>query len=134
VYFADTFYWVAIAQSTDAWHSLALAWQKANPGARFVTTEEILTEVLNWFSGFGPAGRSHAVNVVRTIIGDQSTQVIPQTTAGFIDALTLYGARLDKGYSLTDCRSMNAMRSLGITDILTNDRHFAQEGFTILFP
>ena len=29
---------------------------------------------------------------------------------------------------------MQAMRREGLTDILTNDRHFTQEGFTILFP
>ena len=31
-------------------------------------------------------------------------------------------------------RSMVAMRLLGVSDVLTNDHHFAQEGFTILFP
>ncbi len=39
---------------------------------------------------------------------------------------------LDKAYSLTDCISMNAMRERGLTDILTNDHHFTQEGFHIL--
>jgi predicted nucleic acid-binding protein len=28
---------------------------------------------------------------------------------------------------------MNTMRAEGITDVLTNDRHFVQEGFHILF-
>lgn len=37
-----------------------------------------------------------------------------------------------KAYSLTDCISMEAMRQEGITDILTHDNHFTQEGFTIL--
>src|SRR5438105_965772 len=48
-------------------------------------------------------------------------------------ALALYEARPDKSYSLTDCRSMLAMRALGLTEALTNDHHFTQEGFTILF-
>ena len=61
-------------------------------------------------------------------------QVLPQTSAGFAAALTLYEARPDKGYSLTDCRSMLAMKSLGLSDVLTHDHHFTQEGFTILFP
>jgi hypothetical protein len=46
--------------------------------------------------------------------------------------LTLYKARPDKGYSLTDCISMHAMRERGISDILTHDDHFRQEGFTVL--
>src|SRR5947208_2963730 len=132
--FADTFYWVALAQAKDAWHARVLAWQTTHPSARFVTTEEILTEVLNWFAGSGPAGRTHAAAVVRTILTDPSTQVLAQTSAGFAAALALYEARPDKGYSLTDCRSMLALRALGLSEVLTNDHHFTQEGFTILFP
>jgi predicted nucleic acid-binding protein len=33
---------------------------------------------------------------------------------------------------LTDCISMETMRQEGITEILTHDAHFAQEGFTLL--
>jgi predicted nucleic acid-binding protein len=44
-----------------------------------------------------------------------------------------YRARPDKGYSLTDCISMQTMRREGLTDVLTNDRHFEQEGFRALF-
>jgi predicted nucleic acid-binding protein len=134
VYFADTFWWIAVANPNDAWHARVLAWEAAHPHARFVTTEEILSELLTWFAGTGPAGRAHASAVVRSIMGDLSTQVLPQTSADFAAALALYEARPDKGYSLTDCRSMLALRSLGVTVVLTNDHHFTQEGFTVLFP
>jgi hypothetical protein len=30
--------------------------------------------------------------------------------------------------------SMLAMRTLAISEVLSNDHHFTQEGFTILFP
>jgi predicted nucleic acid-binding protein len=60
--------------------------------------------------------------------------VLPQSRADFDAALALYAARADKEYSLTDCRSMVALRALGMIEVLTNDRHFTQEGFTILFP
>jgi predicted nucleic acid-binding protein len=33
---------------------------------------------------------------------------------------------------LTDCISMEAMRQESITEILTHDNHFKQEGFAIL--
>jgi predicted nucleic acid-binding protein len=72
--------------------------------------------------------------VVRGILGDPLTQVLPQTSADFAAALTLYEARPDKAYSLTDCRSMVALRALGVSDVLTNDHDFTQEGFTIMFP
>jgi hypothetical protein len=29
---------------------------------------------------------------------------------------------------------MVAMRALGLSEVLTHDHHFAQEGFAILFP
>ena len=40
----------------------------------------------------------------------------------------------DKEYSLTACMSMHVMRRERLTEVLTNDRHFIQEGFHILFP
>ena len=134
VYFADTFWWIALGNPKDAWHAPVIAWEAAHPNARFVTSEEILSELLTWFAGTGPAGRTLASTMVRAILRDPSTQVLPQTSADFAAALTLYEARPDKGYSLTDCRSMVALRALGISEVLTNDRHFSQEGFTILFP
>jgi uncharacterized protein len=134
VYFADTFWWTAVASPKDAWHARVLAWGAAHPHARFITTEEILSELLTWFAGTGPAGRAHASATVRGILADPSVQVLPQTSADFAAALALYEARPDKGYSLTDCCSMVALRALGVAEVLTNDRHFTQEGFTILFP
>ena len=34
-----------------------------------------------------------------------------------------------KEYSLTDCASMQAMQHERLTEVLTNDHHFRQEGF-----
>ena len=58
--------------------------------------------------------------------------VRPQSHQTFLDGLALYKRRPDKGYSLTDCISMEALREEGITEILTHDNHFTQEGFVIL--
>jgi predicted nucleic acid-binding protein len=134
VYFADTFYWIALIHRHDAWHARVAAWASAHPAARFVTTEEILSELLNWFASSGPTGRASAAGAARTISSDPAVQILPQTTLDFHAALDLYEARPDKGYSLTDCRSMVALSALGISDVLTNDHHFTQEGYTILFP
>ena len=134
VCFVDTFYWIALAHPRDAWHGRVLAWQRAHPNARFVTTEEVLAEVLTWFAPTGPSWRAVAARVVRSILAEASIQVLPQTSADFHSALALYEARPDKEYSLTDCRSMVALTALGISEVLTNDHHFTQEGFTIMFP
>lgn len=58
---------------------------------------------------------------------------MPQTHENFLAGLDLYKARADKGYSLTDCISMIAMRERNLTEVLTHDHHFTQEGFTSLF-
>jgi len=47
-------------------------------------------------------------------------------------ALTLLQARLDKAYSLCDAVSFVLMQHHGITEALTTDHHFAQEGFVRL--
>jgi predicted nucleic acid-binding protein len=132
--FADTFYWVALLNPGDAFHTRVIAFGSALGAARVVTTDEVLTEVLNWFCRWGPHWRGKASSVVRDLRSDPNVHVLPQTRADFDAALALYEARLDKGYSLTDCRSMIALHALGIREVLTNDHHFTQEGFTILFP
>ena len=132
--FADTFYWLALARPRDLWHGAATNWAAANTQARLVTTDEVLTEFLNALAGTLPAGRAYAAATVYDIRNDSLVLVLPQTRTDFDAALALYEARPDKGYSLTDCRSMLAMKDLGLTEVLTNDRHFTQEGFTILFP
>jgi predicted nucleic acid-binding protein len=47
-------------------------------------------------------------------------------------ALSLLESRLDKGYSLCDAVSFVLMRERGVTDALTTDHHFEQEGFNKL--
>src|SRR4051812_21679121 len=120
--FADTFYWLAVARPRDRWHAAAMRWAAANAATRVITTDEVLTEFLNALSGTGPAGRAYAAALVDALRTDQAVLVLPQTRADFDAALALYRARPDKGYSLTDCRSMTAMRDHGLTDVLTNDR------------
>jgi predicted nucleic acid-binding protein len=58
---------------------------------------------------------------------------VPQIRESFLSGLQLYRDRPDKGYSLTDCISMQTMRREELTEVLTNDRHFEQEGFRALF-
>ncbi len=62
----------------------------------------------------------------------QDVMIIPQTHELFEDGLALYRTRLDKAYSLTDCMSMSICRRLGVAVVLTHDRNFQQESFSIL--
>jgi uncharacterized protein len=132
--FADTFYWVALLNHRDPFHARVAAYSSGLGAARLLTTDEVLTELLNWFSGSGAVWRAKAAAMTHSLRNDPSVDVLPQTRADFDAALALYESRPDKDYSLTDCRSMLAMRSQGISEALTNDHHFTQEGFTVLFP
>jgi uncharacterized protein len=51
-----------------------------------------------------------------------------------MNALGCYEGRLDKGYSLPDCSAMLVMKREELTEVLSNDRHFTQEGFQFVFP
>ena len=131
--FADTSYWIARAVPRDQWRDSAIAaYNELGDEPQLVTTEEVLTEFLTHLSNKGPESRREAVDSVRDILSDPDIQVIKQTHQSFMDGLSLYASRLDKGYSIQDCVSMNVMESADITEVLTNDRHFEQEGFTIL--
>jgi uncharacterized protein len=132
--FADTFYWLALLNPRDAFHTAVMSYSRTLVAARVVTTDEVFTEALNYWSGAGPYWRGLAAAQVRDLRNDPSIDVLPQTRTDFDAALALYEARPDKGYSLTDCRSIVALQALGVSEVLTNDHHFIQEGFTILFP
>lgn len=84
---------------------------------------------MNYFAGWRTHFRNKAVQNTQNILNNRAVRVIGQTPDSFRIGFDLFRARLDKGYSLTDCISMQPMRSEGITDVLTNDGHFEQEGF-----
>jgi uncharacterized protein len=131
--FADTFYWVALINPGDNWYGRVLAVSQSLEKFQLVTTDEVLTEVLTFYSEAGAPMRQRTVDLVDKILNNATVQVIEQTRNSFTAGLTLYRNRLDKGYSLTDCISMNVMCQLDIAEVLTHDQHFAQEGFIILF-
>ncbi|HBB89413.1 MAG TPA: nucleic acid-binding protein [Blastocatellia bacterium] len=131
--FADTIYWVALINPKDQWHGPAHSAIAFLHDVRLVTTDVILIEVLNFFAEHGEEARFRAVSATEEILTNPDAEVVRHTHEGFLAGFALYKARADKGYSLTDCISMNAMRERNITEVLTHDKHFAQEGFTILF-
>src|SRR5258708_7256037 len=129
--FADTFYWIALADSADGAHQQALALTADRAASRIVATDE--AEYLTFFATAPEQMRRKAVTNAERILEDPGVRVVPQSRASFLTGMALYGARPDKGYSLVDCISMQTMRSEGLTEVLTNERHFEQEGFRVLF-
>lgn len=128
IVFADTSYWIALTLPGDA------AYERAHQVTDdIVTTEEVLTEYLTFFSGAPEYLRREVAANVEAMMNDPGVRIVPQSHDSFIAGFELYRARPDKGYSLVDCISMQTMRLEGLTETLTNDRHFEQEGFLALF-
>ena len=131
--FADTFYWIALTDLRDSAHERALALASETPDALLITTDEVLIEFLTFFGTAPEPMRRKALANAQGILNSPSVRVIPQTRSSLLSGMVLYGARPDKHYSLTDCISMQTMRREGLMDVLTNDRHFEQEGFRAMF-
>ena len=130
--FLDTFYLQGLADKGDNAHKLAISMTARLGSFRGVTSEMVLTELLNSLSGRGLYLRQSAITLTHNLRNDPNTLIITQTSEQFEQAFDFYKRRSDKGYSLTDCASMQIMRQLKISEVLTFDKHFQQEGFRAL--
>ena len=131
--FADTQYWIAAIDPADQWAHRAAEVTASLGVLEVITTDEVLVEVANALSGGGPHLRGLAARMVHSLRQQADLEVVPQSRSSLDAGLALFEARRDKAYSLTDCISMVTMRERGITEVLTHDHHFRQEGFVPLF-
>lgn len=130
--FADSAYWIAMTNPADQWHTAAIGATAAIGEVELVTTDEVLAEFLTHFSRIGMVARRQAASAAHAILGNPGVRVVEQSRQSFLGGLSRYESRADKGYSLQDCIAMNVMEAEGITEVLTSDHNFEQEGFTIL--
>jgi predicted nucleic acid-binding protein len=130
--FADTAYWIALTNPFDQHHDVAVQCSSSLGRAWILTTDAVLIEFLNALAEKGPHIRGAAIRTVETILGNPQVTVLPQSRSSFIKGFAFYKARPDKGYSLTDCLSMTVLRDRKLSQVLTTDRHFEQEGFIAL--
>ena len=130
--FADTCYWIALANPQDNLHEKATQVSATLGPVRIATSEMVLTECLNHLAGSGDHLRRAAVNIINRVRDNPNTTIFPQTSILFQDALTLYAERTDKTWSHTDCASFLLMRNNGLTEALTYDVDFQQAGYRAL--
>jgi predicted nucleic acid-binding protein len=76
--------------------------------------------------------RRVTLDFVGELADDPNVELVWVGKDGHNSAMDLLRARLDKDYSLCDAVSFLLMRERGVTDALTTDRHFEQEGFVRL--
>jgi uncharacterized protein len=127
--FGDTAFFAAFLCPNDRYHARAVELAEAL-SVPILTTKWVLLELGNFLCG-GPDRVLFApfVTVMR-----QSPNFQLQSVGGdfFDEGIELYGRRLDKGWSLTDCISFVVMERIGIENALTTDHHFEQAGFNVL--
>jgi len=127
--FADTFYYIALLNPTDRFHTATI---EATQTLRqpLVTTAWVLMEVADALCA--PAVRQRTHQFLQRVIADPNTVVIADHEPWFSRGVQLYGQRLDKAWSLTDCISFTVMTERGSTDALTGDHNFVQAEFLAL--
>ncbi len=130
--FADSGYWIATINSDDELSEKTAAVVTTLELRRLITSEMVLIEVLNHFSGQGELARSAVWEVVEDLMVDPDIDVVPLTSAQFEKAVDRYGSRLDQTWSLVDCSSFVLMEEWGIQDALAYDVDFVQAGFNAL--
>ena len=127
--FADTAYFIALLNSKDAAHSLALEYARKK-FQQIVVTEFVLLELADAFCQ--PLDRADFLSMDQHVRSQSSYKIIPASSALLQRGRELFAARPDKAWSLTDCTSFVVMQELALTDALTTDHHFAQAGFRAL--
>lgn len=130
--FCDAGYWIALLNQRDELHESASAASKSLGRVHYVTTEMVLTEVLNGLAGRGSRLRALAVQLTRKLQACDDVTVVPQTPQQFDSALSFYEKRKDKKWGHTDCASFGVMQERNIMDALAHDRHFEEAGFRAL--
>ena len=95
--FCDTLYFTALINPKDQWHQSAVAIEPLVETLDLVTTEEVLTELLNFYSEFGQRMRFEVSVYVRQLLLNPKFEIIGRGEMSFLNALELYESRLDKG-------------------------------------
>ena len=125
----DTSGLLCIYDAQDFRHATASAFFRA--ARQMLTSNYVLAE----FIALAHARRLPRIGALDFIV---DLQAVPRIEVMWIDetlhnrALALLQSRLDKTYSLCDAVSFLLMRERKLTEALTTDRHFEQEGFTRL--
>jgi uncharacterized protein len=132
IVFGDASFWSALVNPKDSLHVKARILLQSLGHTRIITSEMVLTELLNQLSGRGRALREAAVDLVEDLQGDPEISIVSQTSLQFQEALSLYAKRRDKEWGHTDCSSFQIMVREGLTQALTHDHHFVQAGFQAL--
>lgn len=130
--YVDSGFLIALFDSSDdGW---LVAWGLynafvADQNIRLDCARDVMNELLAHYSRSGSRTRQEVARFVRRALNDPKYRIETVNTELYLDALDLYKNRHDKRYSMVDCIGMTIMRREGISEVVTTDRDFVQEGF-----
>lgn len=130
--FVDTSAWLALANKSDNLHARAVDLNQAllSRGARYVTTDAVLTEVANSLAR--PPLRHAGIRFLDGIFASRRVTILYIDAERFARGWQLYKDRPDKEWGLTDCTSFIVMADEAIREAFAADQHFQQAGYRCL--
>lgn len=91
--FADTFYYLALLNSSDESHVRVSEFTRSLVG-EIITTDWVITELANTLSG--AASRMTAIDFINASRADPSVRIVPASRALLKKGWHIYQQRLDK--------------------------------------
>ncbi|MBA4124541.1 MAG: type II toxin-antitoxin system VapC family toxin [Acidobacteria bacterium] len=125
----DTSGFFSLYDEADAYHEQAVSIYDA--AAKRLTTGYVLAEYTALAHVRG-VPRREIIKFSNRILDDTNVEIIWVDENLHRKAVALLRERADKTYSLCDAVSFVVMRERGISESLTTDKHFRQEGFVRL--
>lgn len=132
--FVDTGAFIAIADTDDLNHKAARLFYETQKeeGTRFLTTNFVLCETLNYLRG--RVSHKAAVAFREALRKSGLFEVVAVTLPVEDAAFQIFKKYEDKDFSFTDCTSFAVMQSLKLRKVFAFDRHFEQFGSFKRFP
>ena len=86
IVFADAVYWISMINPRDQWRPNAVAASRNLDDARIVTTDDVLTETLNYFAESDEHYRKLVCREVGDILLDPAIEIVDASHDLFLDA------------------------------------------------
>jgi uncharacterized protein len=127
--FLDTSGLLSLYDSRDAFHQEAV--RQYRRAERLITHNYVLAELVALVKARNLPWQD-ALGCVGSLLDHPLIEILWVDEAFHRAGMELLSRRLDKRYSLCDAISFLHMQTRGVTEALTTDRHFEQEGLVRL--
>ena len=124
--FVDTSGWYAAADRRDPDHGAVARWLRRKT-VPLITSDYIFDETVTLIRI--ELGHPAAIRFGENVRTSAVVHIVTVTTEDREAAWEIFRKFEDQKLSLTDCTSFAVMKRLGLTRVLTVDRHFALMGF-----